>query len=250
MFGHKEKAAIAELSPQHQALLNDQRLAVTQSSAQWAQLFAELAVPHPVIHRHHLPPRTLDVVVPIIRVISEDVDPTTGIGVRLDLRGAGAPEKVVAHQDLPTHGSITKLEQTIEWDPWLVVDTDLRNDFHLELSVTDVVRTHNIRKRSASGKTKHKTKAKGTQRVAAKLTTPKGRGVVPPAPSAATSWMAVTAKPKGSRFLVSAQGKYPLPVAPQPGWQVNTVLLVLAELFRWVAPEAPDVPAPAAGNPA
>jgi hypothetical protein len=239
MFGKKEKQAIACLPPQHQALLNDGALAVTQSKAQWAALFTSLATPQPEVHRHRLPGRLMDVVVPLLRVVSEDVDKDAGIGVRLDLRGHEAAGKVGPSRDLPTHGNITKLSESTAWDPWLVVDTDLKDGSHLELAVVDVVRMRKIRKRSRSGKTKWKQKAKPTQRVTAKLTLPKDRGINPPAPSPATSWLKVAAKPKGSRFVVTAQGKYQLPHNPQPGWQVNTVLLVVAEVFRWVAPAAP-----------
>lgn len=240
MFGKKEKQAIARLPPQHQALLNDASLAVTQSKAQWAALFVSLATPHPEIHRHHLPPRLMDVVVPLLRVVNEDVAPDAGIGVRLDLRGHEAPGKVGPSRDLPTHGNITKLSESTAWDPWLVVDTDLKDGSHLEVTVVDVVRMRKIRKRSRSGKTKWKQKAKPTQRVSVKLTLPKQRGITPPLPSPATSWLQVAAKPKGSRFVVTAQGKYQLPPNPQPGWQVNTVLLVVAEVFRWVTPAAPE----------
>ncbi len=255
MFGHKEKAAIAALAPQHQALLNEATLAVTQSAAQWGELFTELAAPHPLIHRHHLPPRTLDVVVPLIRVISQDVDPTAGIGVRLDLRGPDAAGKTGASRKLPAAGRVTKAEEAISWDPWFVVSAPLRNGAELEVSIVDVTRSRHLQKRSQSGKIKRKTKAKVTQRVVAKLTTAKDVIPVPPPPSPATGWLQVSAKPKGSRHVVLARGKYPIPVAPAPGWQVTTVLLVLAEVFRWVPPapddtDAPSPVAPMAGAPA
>jgi len=240
MFGKKEKQAIARLPPQHQALLNDGALAVTQSKEQWAELFRSLATPHPDIHRHRLPPRLMDVVVPIVRVLSEDASATSGIGVRLDLRGHEAPGKVGPSRDLPTHGNITKLSEATAWDPWFVLEGFLKDGSHLELSIVDVVRTRKIRKRSASGKTKWKQKAKPAQRVSAKLTLDKGRGIAPPAPSPATSWLKVAAKPKGPRFVITAQGKYQIPPNPQAGWQVNTVLLVVAEVFRWAAPLTPD----------
>jgi hypothetical protein len=47
----------------------------------------------------------------------------------------------------------------------------------------------------------------------------------------------VSAQPKGSRHVVSAKAKYPLAATPQAGWQLNTVMLAVAEVFRWV-PEA------------
>lgn len=253
MFGKKEKAAIAALHPQHQALLNDRALAITQSPEQWAQLFGALAVPNPAIRKRQLPPRMMDVVVPILRVISEDVERTDGIGVNLDLRGADAPGKTGPGQQLQAYGNISKLEQFISWDPWLVIDATLRDGSHLTFSIIDVVRTRKIRKRGQSGKIKWKTKSKVTQRVAAQLTLPKGRQAVPPAPSPATSWLAVSAKPKGNKVVVTARGKYNIPPAPKPGWQVDTVLLVVAELFRWAAPPpepSESAAAPSAGAPA
>ncbi len=252
MFGHKEKAAIAGLGPQHQALLNDATLAVTQSAAQWGELFTALVEPHPLIHRHHLPARTLDAVVPLIRVISQDVAPTAGIGVRLDLRGPDAPGKTGPGRKLPTSGRVTKAEEVTSWDPWFVLAAPLRNGSELEVSIVDVTRSRHLQKRSASGKTKRKTKAKTTQRVMAKLTTAKDVAVNAPPPSPATSWLQVNAQPKGSRQLVVARGKYPMPPSPAPGWQVTTVLLVLAEVFRWLPPEpaGADPATPLAGAPA
>lgn len=231
---------MAALPPQHRALLDDRALAVTQSPGQWAELFTSLATPHPDIRKHHVPPRAFEVLVPLVRVLGEDVEPTAGIGVRVDLRGADAPGKTGAAHPLPTSGSVTKAEELVSWDPWLVIEAPLRNGGHLELSVVDVVRTRKLRKRSQSGKIKWKSKAKTTQRITAKLTTAKGDTIAAPAPSAATNWLRVTAKPKGSRHLVIARGKYPMVAAPPPGWQLNTVLLVIAELFRWVTPAAGD----------
>src|SRR5438874_2489874 len=94
MFGKKEKQAIAALPPLHQALITDHAIAVTQSPAQWSELFASLATHDISVHKHPLPPRTLEVLVPLIRVLSQDVAPLAGIGVRADLRGPDAAGKV------------------------------------------------------------------------------------------------------------------------------------------------------------
>ena len=107
MFGKKEKQAIARLPPQHQALLNDGALAVTQSEEQWAELFRSLATPHPDIHRHRLPPRLMDVVVPIIRVLSEDASATSGIGVRLDDTDLEHFETIIRWNMAKSHFEIT-----------------------------------------------------------------------------------------------------------------------------------------------
>jgi hypothetical protein len=166
-----------------------------------------------------------------------DVEPAAGIGVRVDLRGPEAPGKTGAGHELPVSGRVTKAEEFVSWDPWLVVGAPLRDGSHLELTVVDVVRTRKLRTRSQSGKIKWKQKAKVAQRISAKLTTAKGAVVTPPPPSPATSWLRMSAKPKGTRHLVVARGKYPI-VSARPGWQLTTIMLVVAEVFRWVEPTA------------
>lgn len=255
MFGHKEKAALAALSPQHHALAVDRQLVVTQNPGQWAELFASLATHEQSVHKHPLEPRVRGLLIPLIRALSEDVDPLGPIAVRADLRGHDAPGKVGPMHELPARHPVTKLEEAVSWDPWLVLEATLKDRSVLDLTVVDVTRIHKVRKRGASGKTKYKTKTKTTQRITGKLTLAKERGFAMPPASPATAWLQRSAKPKGERSVIIAQGKIPLQAEPTPGWELNTLMMVIAELFRWAEPaadhgEGAEGAAPGAGGPA
>ena len=104
--------------------------------------------------------------------------------------------------------------------------------------VIDVVRTRKIRKRIASGKIKWKTKTKGSPNgSSAKLTTPKGRPGSPRRRRTRHLLVGGHRQAEGQPVRRHRAGQVrDARVAPTPGWQLNTVLLVLAELFRWVAP--------------
>jgi hypothetical protein len=236
MFGRKKKAAIAALPPHHRALAADQTLAAALTPRQWDELFASIAIHDELVRRQPLPVRTTEILLPLIRVLSQDVDPDAIIGVTADLRGPEAPGKVHPGRPLQPVPPVTKIDESISWDPWLVLNADLRNGAHLDLTVVDIGRIHKLRKRSSSGKTKWKTKRKATQRLTVTLRSAKGAVAVPPAPSPATQWLRVSARPKGSRQLVTAKAKYPVPATPAAGWQLHTLMLALAEVFRWVPP--------------
>jgi hypothetical protein len=238
MFGRKEKAALAALPPQHRSLAADHVLAVAQTPRQWDELFQSLAMHEQSVRRHPLPPRVREILLPLVRVLGQDVEPDAVIGITADLRGPDTPDKLHPGRQLQPIFPVTKIDETVSWDPWLVLSADLRNGAHLDVTIVDVGRIHKLRKRSSSGKTKWKTKRKASQRIAITLKTAKDAVVVAPRPSPATQWLRVSAQPKGSRHVVSAKAKYPLVDAAQPGWQLNTIMLAIAEVFRWVP--APD----------
>jgi hypothetical protein len=240
MFGRKEKAALAALPPQHRSLAADHVLAVAQTARQWDELFQSLTMHEQLVRRHPLPPRVREVLLPLVRVLSQDVGPDGVIGATADLRGPEVPGKLHPGRPLQPVPPVTKIDETVSWDPWLVLSADLRNGAHLDVTLVDVGRIHKLRKRSSSGKTKWKTKRKASQRIAITLKTAKGAVVVPPPPSPATQWLRVSAQPKGTRHVISAKAKYPLPSTPQPGWQLNTIMLAVAEVFRWVPEPAAD----------
>lgn len=242
MFGHKNKAAVAALPPQHRALAIDGMLSVAQTPAQWNDLFASLTQHEALVRKPALPPRVREVVLPLVRALSQDVEPDGIIGATIDLRGNEAPGKVHPGRQLPPIPPVIKIDEQMAWDPWLVLRADLHDDSQLDLTVTDVVRTQKLRKRSASGKTKLKTKRKVSQRITVTLKTAKGAIVVPPPPSPATNWLGIRDTPKDTRHVIAARAKYALPEPALPGWQLKTVMLAIAEVFRWVATPDDAVP--------
>lgn len=240
MFGRKKKAALAALPPQHRALATEQVLAVAQSPRQWDELFTSLVTHEQLVRRQPLPPRAREILLPLVKVLSQDVEPDGVIGITADLRGPDAPGKLHPGRPLQPIPPVTKITEEVSWDPWLVVSADLKNGAHLDLTVVDITRIQKLRKRSSSGKTKWKTKRKASQRITVTLTTAKGAVIVPPAPSPATRFLRVSGRPKGNRALVVAKGKYALPAPAPAGWQLNTIMLAVAEVFRWIPPVADD----------
>lgn len=244
MFGRKEKQALAGLPPLHQQLVNDRELAVAMSPPEWAALAASLRTNDAVLTRakHKLPPRANGVVMPLVRVLGQDAGPAGNIGVRLDLRGHEAPGKSYPPTPIPPpRPNVVKAEQVMSVDPWLAVNAVLRDGTTIDLWITDVVTTRNLRKRSSSGRIKAKSKAKVAQRVRARVVLPKGAGVrVPPTPS--PGWCQVAAKTSGSRAQITAKARYAI-AYPDPAWQLRQVLTVLSECFRWA-----EAPADAAGG--
>ncbi len=237
---------MAALPAQHRALAADHALAVAQTPAQWDELFASLAHHDQLVRRHEIPRRTTEILLPLVRVLSQDVEPDAVIGVTTDLRGPDVAGKLHPGRSLAPVPPVTRIDETVSWDPWLVVSADLRNGAHLDLTVVDVGRIQKLRKRSASGKTKFKTKRKSSQRITATLRTAKHAVVVPPAPSAATSWLRVSSREKGDRHLVVAKATFPVAADQPAGWQLHMIMVTLAELFRWV-PE-PDADADAGAD--
>jgi hypothetical protein len=240
MFGRKKKAALAALPPHHRSLAVDHGIAAALTPRQWDELFQSLAVHEQLVRRQPLPPRSVQILLPLVRALSQDVEPDAIIGVTADLRGPDAPGKLHPGRPLQPIPPVTKIEETISWDPWLVVSADLHDGSHLDLTVVDVTRIHKLRKRSSSGKIKWKTKRKAHQRLTVTYRSAKGAVVVPPAPSPATQWLRVSARPKGERQLVSAKAKYPLAATPDPVWQLRTIMLAIAEVVRWLERAAED----------
>lgn len=246
MFGRKKKAELAALPPLHRALVVDRYLSVVLTPAQWDELFASVARHEQLVRRQPMPARIREILVPLVRALAQDVDPAGTIGVTADLRGPDDAAKLHPGRPLQPVRPVTKIEEIISWDPWLVLRADLRNGAQLDLAVVDVTRIHKIRKRSASGKTKSKTKRKATQRLTVSLKSAKGAVVVPPAPSPATDWLRVSVAPKGTRHVVTAKAKFPISSTPNAGWQLRTLMSAIVEVVRWVpepddqAPGAPD----------
>jgi hypothetical protein len=250
MFGRKDKKAIAALPQHHQALVSQQQLVASLRPAEWRELLTSLKNHGQVVRKTALPPRSLDFVLPLLRILLEDVPADGYLGLRADLSGPEVPGKVGPEQQLPANRpGVRKIEQTFAFDPWLALEAKLTNKAKLDLWVADVVRTRKIFKRSSSGKLKTKWKRKSTQRVRVRLSLPGSMAVSAPA-SGVPPWCRITMAREGDRIVLDARSKYAVVVperkggifsaakpqaagAPVPA-QLNNVLLLLGEVFRWV----------------
>jgi hypothetical protein len=258
VFGRKDKKAIAALPPLHQELVNTKQLTTSLQPAGWTELLTSLTRHEQTVMKHPLPPRVHPFIIPLFRVLLEDIPDDGYLGVRLDLRGSNAAGKSGPQMQLPVQPPVKKCIQHMDFDPWLAVEARLSNKAKLNLWVADLVRVRDITKRGSSGKTKLKTKRKATQRVRATLSVPGNRPVASP-PNGVPGWCRITMARTDNRIVLDGRSKYPVPtiveatrwssmlgephqnapgMVPIPG-QLNNVLLLLGELFRWLPNATP-----------
>lgn len=234
MFWRQTKAAIASFHPLHQTLISHHTINVALDTAGWAALIASLAQHNALVKRRKwaLPPRTLDVLVPLVQIISEDMAPGTPLAVAADLRGGKVPEKAGPHRRLAVRPPVRAATEWFVTDPWLWAQAPLRDGSVLGLRVVDRIRYRQVNKRSRSGKYKTKRKAKEKQLIRVTRTLPRGTagsrpGTPPP------KWIQVRVR-DGKRRSVTATAK--LPMVPWASEQVQHILTVTTELFRWTPP--------------
>jgi hypothetical protein len=175
------------------------------------------------------------VLVPLIHVLSEDTAPNGAIGIAADLRGPDVPGKTGPSRDLPVRHPVRKLTEWFVMDPWLRIRAELKDGSVLEVDVTDRIRHRKIRKVSRSNKTKIKTKKKAVQRIDVRRTLSRDAAVHRP-DGPPPAWMSVRVK-EGKRTALSATAK--LDRVPDDQAQLQAILSVVTELFRWTPPGAP-----------
>jgi hypothetical protein len=234
MFWRKQKAAIAGFHPLHQALIHERAFSATQPAAGWEALAASL-------HRHAglvtrqkwaLPPRMLEVIVPLIAEICTDLGRRDSLTVTADLRGHEAPGKSHPPRDLPVRPPVKSATDTWTVDPWLRLRADLRDGSVLEVLVVDRLRTRRVTKRNPRGKTKIKRKTKQIQIIKVRRKLPPGVPGQRPA-SRPPSWIRTVVR-DGPRRSVTAAAK--VDRRPQSHHeQVDWILAVATEPFRWSA---------------
>jgi hypothetical protein len=231
-FWRKQKAAIAGFHPLHQALIHERGFTATQPAAGWVALTTSL-------HRHAglvtrpkwaLPPRVLEVIVPLIAEIGTDLGRKGTLTITADLRGHEAPGKSHPPRDLPVRPPVKSATDTWSIDPWLRLRADLRDGSVLEILVVDRVRTRRVTKRNPRGKTKIKRKTKQVQIIKVRRKLPAGIAGRRPA-TAPPRWIQTVVR-DGPRRSVTAAAK--VTRKPQTSHeQLDWILTVATEPFRW-----------------
>lgn len=236
MFWRKQRAAIERFHPLHQGLVWQRTLSATLPAAEWAAVLNSTAQHATTVRRGkwRLPPRFESVVVPLIRVLSEDLGRKGTLGLTLDLRGAqGIPEKQGPTRELAVRRPIRSIKEWFLHDPWLTLRAELRDGSVLFVSVADRVRVRKIHKVNPRGKHKWKTKTKTVHRVNAVRRLPKHAGVRP----AVRPPAGIAVKVRGDeRLVIRSAAK--LPAGPDDRALTDQILVVLTELFRWTPPGA------------
>lgn len=234
MFWRKSRKAIDQFHPLHQGLIWQRSMSVTMRPADWEALIASLAQHGALVKRRKWapPPRVAAVVVPLIRMLSEDMTPGGALGITADLRGDDLVEKEGPQVSLPVRRPVRSITQWFTFDPWLRVRAELRDGSVLELTVSDRTRYRKIHKVNPRGKHKHKTKTKTVQRISAGRTLAKGAGVHRPA-TPPPPWIRMQVR-SDKRTVLRVRAKLaPAPAGPA---ELDAITSVLTELFRWTAP--------------
>ncbi|SEG69219.1 hypothetical protein SAMN04489712_10962 [Thermomonospora echinospora] len=231
MFWRKTKAAIGNFHPLHQGLIWQRGLSAAMRPADWAALVQSLAGHDAVVKRRKWAPphRTHHVLVPLIRVLSQDMRPDGVLAITADLRGPDFPEKLTPQRDLAVQRPIRSIKEWYSIDPWLRIRAELRDGSVLDLSVTDRVRYRKIHK-VVRGKHKTKQKTKVVQQVTAtrrlRRDAPVRQPAVPP-----PSWLRVRVR-NDRRMVIRTSAKFPKDDAQLS----ERILYVLTEAFRWTPP--------------
>lgn len=234
MFWRKSRKAIDRFHPLHQGLIWQRSLSATMRPADWEAFINSLAQHNAHVKRGKWapPPRTATVLVPLIRVLSEDIGPAGMLGITADLRGPGVPGKSSPQVSLPVRRPVRSATQWYTIDPWLRVRAELRDGSVLDLTITDRTRHRRIHKVNPRGKHKTKTKTKTVQRISASRTLRKGAGAHRPA-SPPPPWVRMQLR-SGRRTVLRVGAKLsPAPTGPA---EFDAVTSTLTELFRWTAP--------------
>ncbi|WP_219471700.1 hypothetical protein [Nonomuraea rhizosphaerae] len=227
MFWRKTRRAIDGFHPLHQKLIWEHVLSAALPRSEWMALLASLSRHNELVRRRKwaLPPRTESVVVPLIRVLCEDVGRGT-VGLTADLRGHAGKEG--PRQQLPVRRPVRSAEQWWVRDRWLSARSELRDGSVFTLDVVDVVRKRRIVKVNPRGKRKTKQKTKGVQRILTSRALAKGQASAQPG-TPPPPWIRVKVR-RGPKTVIRAGAKVPLPVERE---QVRAILTVAAEPFRW-----------------
>lgn len=236
MFWRKQRRALELLHPLHRQLAEERRFSATLPAAEWTPLVASLAAHGQAITRRKwsLPLRAGSVVVPVLRVLQEDMEPGAPLGVTADLRGPMVDDKRGMSRNLNVRPPVRSASETFYNDPWLVVRAELRDGSVLDVVVVERVRMRRVVKRNPRGKIKSKTKSKTIRMVRATRRLPKGMPVVQAAP--APGWLSVRVQPKeNGRTVLRASAKVS---ALDDHRAIEQILTVTGELFRWTPSRA------------
>lgn len=109
------------------------------------------------------------VTIPFLMLLREDTAAPGVAEVQLDLAGPIESSKKTGERPRDAHGSYTKIVDHLYVDPWFSGQAELADGAHLKWSIRDQVVMQRRQKRSASGKTKLKTKYKRRSRLRVEL---------------------------------------------------------------------------------
>lgn len=116
------------------------------------------------------------VVVPLLAVLREEVDPQTPITLELDLRAPTARQKLVDETQPRSERGYFRVIDRFYKDAWMTAEAELISGARLGWTIVDQILEQTKTKRNARGKTKTKTKYKRRTDLSVRLTLPRPAG--------------------------------------------------------------------------
>jgi hypothetical protein len=242
------KAAYKALTPEQQALIQTRRIEGERSPDEWLRVLGPVAAFDREVARvrsggggffarrfakkHDIPDGLRMLVMPLLPILREDHDPDAPLALQIDMTGAQNPGKLKLSGEPYRKGAYYHIVDSFYDDPWFRCRARFADGAHVDLAVIDHVRASRKTKKSASGRTKRKNKAKKKTELAVTVSLPtanyeaggQGRGV--PKQSV---------KAGAKRTVVKTGGTLVQPnVDAVPG--VNALLELIAAAYERVNP--------------
>jgi hypothetical protein len=242
------KGAYKALTPEQQQLIQTRRVEGTRTPDDWLRFLGPVAeFDKQVAHvrnggggffarrfakKHDLPDGLRLLVMPLLPILREDHDPLGKLALKIDMSGAQSPAKLATNSEPYRRGAYYHIVDSFYDDAWFQGEARFADGAHVSFAVIDHVRAQKKTKKSASGRTKRKTKAKKKTEIAVTVSLPtnnydaggKGRDV--PKQSV---------KSGAKRTIVKTSGTLVQPhVDAVPG--VNAVLELIAAAYERVDP--------------
>jgi hypothetical protein len=172
------KSAFKALTPEQQAIVEQQRVEGAKTPDEWLALLTPVAEFDRLADRTReggggfwarryarkkdVPNGLRNFALPLLPILREDHDPDAPLTLKLDLTGAQQRRKEIRSSSPYKAGAYHKIVDTFYEDPWIECQARFVDGADVHFAITDHVRSSRKTKRSASGriKTKNKTKKK------------------------------------------------------------------------------------------
>jgi hypothetical protein len=233
------KSTFKALTAEQQAIVTERRVAGELRPDDWLRLLGPVAefdrqadvarrdggfFERRFARKHDVPDALRSFVLPLLPILREDHDPERPLQLRLDLTGMQQPSKRVRSSEPYKKGAYPKVVDTFYDDPWLEGHAHFADGADVRFSVVDHMRASEKTKKSASGRTKRKTKRKKKTELSVTLSAP-ARNYAP-AGGASRDVPKESIKAGENRTVVKLGG-----VVAQPSLETLPVIGMLLELI-------------------
>jgi hypothetical protein len=231
------KAAYNALTPEQRKIIADKKVEGRRHPDEWLELLGPIAAydefadqpghgffARRFAKRNNVPDGFRTFALPLIPILREDQDPEHPLELSIDLSGPLQPHKLVSTSPSYKKGAYHRVVDTFYADPWLEGHAHFADGADVRFSVVDHMRASEKTKKSASGRTKRKTKRKKKTELSVTLSAP-ARNYAP-AGGASRDVPKESIKAGENRTVVKLGG-----VVAQPSLETLPVIGMLLELI-------------------